>query len=437
MDARISLKTFLVALIAMVLGLSWAPPAPAAPPADDVGEFRLPAGSRPEAITTGPDGNLWFTVMGPAQAIGRITPAGAITTYPLPYSDFGSQMWGIAAGPDGNVWFTHTFGGNGIGRITPAGVITQFPVTNDAPVGIAAGPDGNMWFTANSAIGKISMTGAITNYPLPVPGYYHFSGQGIAAGPDGNMWFTEAYPSAIGRITLDGVITEFPLQGYGGPNSITAGPDGNLWFTKGWNTVGRITPNGVITEYPLPSGLGASHITAGRDGNLWFTGSRTKIGRITPNGVVTQYAVPTFASPTGITTGPDGNLWFTETTVGKIGWISPNATPIRPRKPCPIDVTATTPPPATPDGRILIDRITTKKSTCFVPEPVVLCRPLGSAAAGEQTFCTTRVTKRGQVRVQTGGYQAVRVTVIARAKPKLPWATLWKSTYWRKTWLLK
>lgn len=45
--------------------------------------------------------------------IGRITPVGAITEYPLP--TYSSSPLAIAAGPDGNLWFTEY---GKIGRIT-------------------------------------------------------------------------------------------------------------------------------------------------------------------------------------------------------------------------------------------------------------------------------------------------------------------------------
>ena len=35
----------------------------------------------PSGITAGPDGNLWFTEA--AATIGRITPAGTVTEFPL------------------------------------------------------------------------------------------------------------------------------------------------------------------------------------------------------------------------------------------------------------------------------------------------------------------------------------------------------------------
>ena len=68
----------------------------------------------------GPDGNLWFSESN-GNKIGRVTPAGAFTEYPL--STPSSEPWGITAGPDGNLWFGR---GLGLGRITTAGTITEF-----------------------------------------------------------------------------------------------------------------------------------------------------------------------------------------------------------------------------------------------------------------------------------------------------------------------
>ena len=112
-----------------------------------VTEFPIPdtITPRPEGITRGPDGNLWFTET-LADRIGRITPAGVVTQFSLP---FGSQPAEITAGADGNLWFAE-FGSSRIGRITPAGVITEFSAgitPNSGPAGITAGPDGNLWFT--------------------------------------------------------------------------------------------------------------------------------------------------------------------------------------------------------------------------------------------------------------------------------------------------
>src|SRR5690348_10190780 len=104
---------------------------------------------RPEGITRGPDGNLWFTET-LADRIGRITPAGVVTQFSLPFLSAPAE---ITAGPDGNLWFTES-GSSRIGRITTAGVITEFSAgltPNSRPVGITRVPDGNLWFTEAQA----------------------------------------------------------------------------------------------------------------------------------------------------------------------------------------------------------------------------------------------------------------------------------------------
>ena len=138
------------------------------------------------------------------------------------------------------------------------------------------------------------LKGTITEFPIPTANSFTL---GITAGPDGNLWFTETFINKIGRITPSGAVTEFPLPASpsapSAPVAITAGPDGNLWFTEGFgNKIGRITPSGTITEFPLPAShsafdakLGAG-ITTGPDGNLWFTedaagpNGSNKIGRL-------------------------------------------------------------------------------------------------------------------------------------------------------------
>jgi hypothetical protein len=102
-------------------------------------------------------------------------------------------------------------------------------------------------------------------------------------GPDGALWFTEATGNQIGRITVAGTITEFPLPTAGSqPKGIAAGPDGNLWFTElAGNHIGRITTPGIITEFPVPTaGSQPLAIAPGPDGALAFTESAPAANQI-------------------------------------------------------------------------------------------------------------------------------------------------------------
>ena len=157
------------------------------------GNFDIPTQyADPSRIVTGPDGNLWFTEQGAVSGnlspgkIGRITPAGVITEFTTPNQNPPSNPAGIAVGPDGNLWFTEYSylrmngmqqGGNRIGRITPSGVITEFPLP--APYrradGITAGPDGAMYFTespnnfTSGVIGRIQAVTPVVPPPPPPP----------------------------------------------------------------------------------------------------------------------------------------------------------------------------------------------------------------------------------------------------------------------------
>lgn len=221
-------------------------------------------GAYPYGITAGPDGNLWFTEYYGDKGgftsgkVGRITPAGAVTEFPIADLNAGARPQMITGGPDGNVWFTEQIGRQ-IGRITPAGALTYFALSGLAS-DITTGPDGNLWFTEYpDRIGRITPAGAITEFTAGITGGSNPSG--IAAGPDGNLWFTETSGDRVGRITPAGVVTEFSvgISSNAQPRAITAGPDGNMWFTEpGRGRIGRIATGGADPgsgPTPGPTGL--------------------------------------------------------------------------------------------------------------------------------------------------------------------------------------
>jgi streptogramin lyase len=251
-------------------------------------------------LTAGPDGNLWVSVFdglgspGDQGAwIARMTPAGAFTLYPI-----SAPAGAPTVGPDGNLWFTESAR---IGRITPSGVVTEFPLPPEGSrrvsSGITVGGDGNLWFgvfdneTAESGVARITPGGLITVFPGPLV-------VSITAGSDGNLWFTGPGADAealkppslgVGRLTLKGATKVFSTRkptvgssrGYLG--AITRGPDGNVWFADPQDAtqgrVGRVTPSGAVTEFALgpafvPPRGGSSapaDIAAGPDGSLWVT----------------------------------------------------------------------------------------------------------------------------------------------------------------------
>jgi virginiamycin B lyase len=298
-------------------------------------EFAIPSPGTPEGIAIGPDQGVWFSERYTSQ-IGRMSPRGRFQI--LSFDMANHMSTDIAAGSDGAMWFTFpnsvpSYDTGKIGRITVDGHASFIPIpwTSDAE-SITAGPDGNMWFAdhVSSAIGRVTMTGEVTRFPIPGPtGTYPYQ---IASGPDGALWFTDFNGRRIGRLTTDGEASFVAVpeeDGY--PDAITAGPDGNLWFTLDeTGRIARLTPVGELTEFPLdvPEGDYAflSGIAPARDALVFTfqtleTGA-SRIGRITMRGRVDWMATPTQASsPHAITGGPGGTVWFTEAATGNIGRI--------------------------------------------------------------------------------------------------------------------
>lgn len=67
----------------------------------------------------------------------------------------------------------------------------------------------------------------------------------------------------------------------------------------------------------------------------------------------------------------------------------------------------------------------------------VKCRPVNSSASGEASFCRTKVTRKGAVKVAVVGYRKVRVTVWVVATPKPGSADRWRPSTWRRSWVIR
>ncbi|MER6778023.1 MULTISPECIES: YciI family protein [unclassified Streptomyces] len=97
----------------------------------------------PTAICNGPDGALWFTEIAAGQ-IGRRTPDGWITEYPLPNRS--ARPHAATTDADGTAWFTE-WGGNRVGSVISDGTVTvhDLPTPASEAHGITVGPDGALW----------------------------------------------------------------------------------------------------------------------------------------------------------------------------------------------------------------------------------------------------------------------------------------------------
>jgi streptogramin lyase len=270
-------------------------------------------------ITSGPDGNTWFTEEN-NNAVGRVTPGAVITEFTAGFPT-GSPR-GIVTGPDGNLWVAQAGGYGAIARVSKAGDVTEFPVpTAGEPNDIAVGPDGNLWYVDPEAnvIGRITPSGSITEFTDGLSD--NAEPTSIVKGPDGRLWFTEQATGKIGAITSAGVITEYSsgLSGSDEPADIAAGPDGKLWFTLTADPggIGRISTAGDVMEFSAGLTMNSNPlgIAAGPDGALWFTESAApgRIGRVTTEGSITEYSsgLVAITNPWFIAAGPDGNMWFT------------------------------------------------------------------------------------------------------------------------------
>ena len=290
------------------------------------------ANSAPEGVALDDAGNMWIAMSGVNQ-VGKATPAGVITTLDIPNASGNAGAHAFALGSDSRMWLTERLG-NRIGVFNVENNQYQsfnIPTANSAPMGITTGPDGAMWFTqfATNKIGRITNTGAITEFPLPAD-----SGPtSLVTGPDGALWITLQTGNAIARMTTSGVVTPYPLPtAKSAPTDITIGLDNNLWFTeRDGNRIGRMTVRGVLAEFTLPTADSKpQQITLGAASDLWVTQpGANRLSRITTAGVATEFILPTAnTGPFGVVFGNDGNIWFTGKEANNLNRLLTGAVPV-------------------------------------------------------------------------------------------------------------
>jgi virginiamycin B lyase len=231
-------------------------------------------------VTVGADGKLWY---GEGNKIARMDTAGntgAGNEFPLEPGE--NQINGLVLGPDGNIWFSLGLPA-AVGRITPAGAITIFPTPtlNSLPFGLAVGPDNQIWFAESNgnAIATIptsATSGAdIAEYPLA---FANTNPLYMTAGPDGRMWFNEFNRGALGAITTNAAPPttppggETPVGSLPGPGSPTG-----LGSTPG------VVSTPAFPHVPAPVGCAANRLVLT---DVFPQGGKTQVIGVAPTKAV-------------------------------------------------------------------------------------------------------------------------------------------------------
>ncbi len=292
-------------------------------------EYPVPtASSFPEGVAVTPNGTAWF-VESSGNKIGEVTAGGSFTEYPVPSQPAGSgSLQGIAVGADGNLWFTTA---SYIGRMTLSGSFTFFPIVADSDAyDITPGPDGNVWFTTvEDQVGYVTPAGAVTYFSLG-SGLSGISPRFITAGP-GGLWFTgTGWPSGnyLYQVSTGGALTQYVLPSGWSLSDITTGADGRVWFGNSANSLTAMTATGTYTTYTWtlvsPNGYTPEYIRQDGTGAVVFANfDDSSIGRMTTNGQVSFTSVPSGNSAVGLGVAPNGAIWFSEPSGNAIGFLPP------------------------------------------------------------------------------------------------------------------
>jgi streptogramin lyase len=351
----------LCAAIALLACAAFASSASASAPLGEIAEFGeangLPAGSEPQDIVAGAEGNMWFTARGATPAIGRITPSGAITEFTAGLKPgSASKPQDITLGPEGDLWFADSSCENDEQLVTilgsPTGGTFTLTFEGETTVPIAYSPSGEAGHNARAILAALNELPALAPSSVEI-GAIDFSagevesavrfergrscqsvpqmtvdGSGLTGGSSPSAAVTtvkQGEEAAVGRVTPAGTITEFnagPAVAIGA--HITTSDNGTVWLEAAagghGDGVATVSPTGTLGVHSLDAsfGTGIQAMAPGPYGNIWATTSGFEevpaIRRITPAGAVTKFTSglsPAFA-PGGIAQGSDGNMWFVD-----------------------------------------------------------------------------------------------------------------------------
>jgi hypothetical protein len=199
------------------------------------------AGAKLQALTTGPDGNVWFAgaASGGQGVVGKVMPSGAVEKFTVP-----APVSSIAASADGSLY---AGGRNEIWRVSAAGAISEALRGDFAAQSLTSAPDGTLWFLdaahPDRAITRVSGT-FLQQYGSGIQDGATVNSL-IAAG--GNIWFTACGPAAawLGKFPSFNSITVICNAGSNLPTN------GTIALTQGWATAAILSGSAGVL---LPAG---------------------------------------------------------------------------------------------------------------------------------------------------------------------------------------
>jgi virginiamycin B lyase len=324
--------------LAVALCLVSVATATAAAPLGRGSEFRLPPGTHADALTLGPDGNIWFggTKYGPDSAVdvvGRVTPDGQISEFTLPVR--GEAELGISsitAGQNEDLFFTEP-NANRLGHITTGGEISDetLPNPDSRPRTIATAPDGTLWFTEEGGdrLGHFNPFAGTLGERKLGPGARP---TGLAVRADGTIWIAEPGQKGFAMV-MPGGGSEFGIPfPRAEPNDVVPGPEGNVWFTEeGGPWLGRVTSaaqtRSRFERLGVPARRGTQRLAFGPAGDFWYT-SGSLIGSMSPDYWTADLAcLPGGCdlTPAALAVGAEGSLWYSTAPAPDASRLTPGA----------------------------------------------------------------------------------------------------------------
>jgi streptogramin lyase len=313
----------------------------------------LPEATHAAALTTGPDGEVWFhgLLAERPEFIGSYRADGALEEFPLPQN---RRAGAPVAGPGGDLWFGEDLVNRRgrflprVGRMSTAGDFSDYMLgnrlgstTDVAPLG------GSVWFGVErlgddgrrGSIGRLDPgTGEATTVVQMAPRCK--PGRMVATADA--VLFVEICRLVDGagdvrhRVSLDRLdpanleVSRRRLR-HGAPQSLLVAADGSVWFglaANGYGSkyagqdprIGRISPAGLLSEFPAPKAANLSSIALGHEGRLWFPsavpghGYPTRgLNSIGPGGELGEpfcISPGCKLEPFGLLARPDGSIWF-------------------------------------------------------------------------------------------------------------------------------